>query len=214
MAPASRRSRQVDWARSVRDDQQMGDRVLWTLIGINVVVFVLWSQSRGSLLQDLMARHFLVSVDSIAELRFWTLITAEFSHYEPNHLLFNMLGLYFFGRPVAQALGWKDLLGMYMTGALVASLAHVLYGIVTGDMAPSLGASGAVMAIGVCFAALYPRATLLVSFVFPVPAAVAVGGYLLLDVFGVLGGGGNVAHAAHLGGALVGLVWWYVRTRR
>lgn len=215
MAPASRRRPQhVDWARNLREDRDMAERVLWGLIAVNVVVFVLWSQARGSLLQDVMARHFLVSVDSIAELRFWTLLTAEFSHYDPSHLLFNMLGLYFFGRPVAQALGWRDLLGMYVAGALSSSLAHVLYGIVTGDMAPSLGASGAVMAIGVCFAALFPQATLLVGFVFPLPAAVAVGGYVLLDVLGVIGGGGNVAHAAHLGGAAVGLAWWWVRTRR
>jgi membrane associated rhomboid family serine protease len=72
------------------------------------------------------------------------------------------------------------------------------------------------MAIAVMFAALFPDRTLLLQFFIPVPAAVAVGGYILLDVLGLVGGGslgGNVAHAAHLAGAAYGLAWWWFRVR-
>ncbi len=215
MAPdPRRRARHVDYASYVREQGVMNDRVLWGLIAANVLVFVLWTQARGTVLELLLDQHFLVSVDSIAEYRFWTLLTSEFSHYDPRHLLFNMLGLYFFGRPVAEALGWRDLLGLYVASGVVASLGHVIYGIVTGDQAPALGASGAVSGLGVCFAALFPNTRILVNFIFPMPAPMAVGLFLLLDVLGILGGGGNVAHAAHLAGAATGLAWFWLRGRR
>ena len=77
-----------------------------------------------------------------------------------------------------------------------------------------LGASGAVSAIAVVFACLYPRAWLLLNFFIPVPAALAVGFFFVLDLGGVLNPRGDmVAHAAHLGGALFGFVYWTFSVR-
>ncbi|MEQ1503758.1 MAG: rhomboid family intramembrane serine protease [Myxococcota bacterium] len=207
--------RTVDWGRRVRQDGERSNQVLFGLIAINVLVFLLWTQSAGTILEQVMASQFLVSVESIVHLRVWTLLTAEFSHISPTHLLFNMLGLWVFGREVGQTLGWRDLLNLYLVGAVVASLGHVVFGLVTGDPAPSLGASGAVYAISVVYAAMFPNRTLMINFLIPVPAAVAVAGYILLDLFGAFGmGGGGVAHAAHLGGAAYGLAFWWWRTQR
>jgi len=191
-------------------------RTVWGLITVNVLVFVAW-HALGRAGFDFMAAHFMVSVESVTSLRLWTLLTSAFSHVDAGHLLFNMLALYVFGRPVAEALGARALLHLYVAGALVASLGHVLFGLVGGSPNPALGASGAVMAIAVVFAALFPRATLLVNFFVPLRAPVAVALYVAIDLFGLIGGfggaGGGVAHAAHLGGALYGLVYYLVRSR-
>jgi membrane associated rhomboid family serine protease len=80
--------------------------------------------------------------------------------------------------------------------------------------APALGASGAVSAIAVVFAAMFPRARLYVNFFIPLPAAVAVGLFLLIDLFGVLNPRADmIAHAAHLGGAAYGAVYWLLAVR-
>lgn len=192
-------------------------RTVWALIAASVVVFVLWHSVEG-VGRDFMAQHFLVSVESVFSLRIWTMLTSAFSHVDANHLIFNMLALYVFGRPVGEALGTRALLHLYVAGALVASVGHVVFGLLAGSPNPALGASGAVMCIAVVFAALYPRATLLLFFVIPVPAAVAVLLYILIDMGGAIGGllggvGTGIAHAAHLGGALYGLGYYLVVLR-
>lgn len=205
----------VDWGRWVKRDEERAQQLLIGLIVINVLVFVAWSQSRGSILAGLMQQHFLVSVESIAHFRIWTLLTSEFSHYSATHLLFNLLGLWVFGRDVGRMLGSRAVLHLYLAGAIAASVGHVLYGVVTGDPSPALGASGAVMAFAVVFAAMFPNRTLMINFFIPVPAGIAVGIYILLDVAGAFGiGGGGVANAAHLGGAAYGLAYWYLRVKR
>ncbi|HHO53684.1 MAG TPA: rhomboid family intramembrane serine protease, partial [Deltaproteobacteria bacterium] len=97
---------------------------------------------------------------------------------------------------------------------IMASAGHVIYSLITQDPTPALGASGSVMALAVLFGAMFPNRTLLLNFFIPVPAALAVAGFILLDIMGAVSGGSQVAHAAHLGGAAYGLAYWYLRIRR
>jgi membrane associated rhomboid family serine protease len=183
------------------------------LVALNVAVFALWhTLGRSDAGEAFMARQFLVSVESVR--RPWTLVLAELSHLDPAHLLFNMVALWSFGRVVEAALGGRRLFSLYLVGGAIASLGHVLYGLVMDTSAPALGASGAVSAIAVVFAAMFPRARLYVNFLIPLPAAVAVGLFLLIDLFGVLNPRGDmIAHAAHLGGAAYGAIYWLVAVR-
>jgi membrane associated rhomboid family serine protease len=181
-------------------------RALLGLIAANVAVFALWVL--GGRHNAFLSANFLVSDDRVLTGRVWTLLTSEFSHTDPMHLLFNMLALWVFGRDVEQVIGSARFIGLYLAGAVAASVAHVVWNLIGAHGVPALGASGAVMAIAVVFGGLFPTRTLMVNFFVPVPAAIAVGIYVLLDVAGVIGGGGATAHAAHLGGAAVGLAYW------
>lgn len=183
------------------------------LVALNVAVFALWHTfGRSDAGEAFMAEHFLVSVESLR--RPWTLLLAEVSHIDAAHLLFNMVALWSFGRVVEVALGGRRLLSLYLVGGVIASLGHVLYGLVMDTRSPALGASGAVSAIAVVFAAMFPRARLYLNFFIPLPAAVAVGIFLLIDLFGVLNPRADmIAHAAHLGGAAYGAVYWLVAVR-
>ncbi|MFD0793177.1 rhomboid family intramembrane serine protease [Mucilaginibacter litoreus] len=74
---------------------------------------------------------------------------------------------------------------------------------------PMLGASGAIFGILVGFAMLFPNLEMLVMFIpVPIKAKYVVIGYIAIELFSGVGrfGGDNVAHFAHLGGALFGFL--------
>lgn len=88
-----------------------------------------------------------------------------------------------------------------------------------GFMAPAVGASGAIMGIMAAFAYLFPNTQLyIMPFPFPVKAKWAVLGFAAIDLFGGVAkiSGDNIAHFAHLGGALTGflLVLYWNKTNR
>lgn len=183
-------------------------RVLWGLIGVNVAVFVLWHLLVGNPLHAMLQGNLLVAQGTVLS-RPWTLLTYAFTHYDTSHLLFNMFGLYIFGRPVLERYGTRDLLVLYAGGALLGAIAHVV-----GTPVPALGASASVMAVTVAYAATFPNRQLLLWFFLPVPAWLAAAGFIALDVMGAVGPGDGIAHAAHLGGAVFGMGWWMWRTQR
>jgi len=192
-------------------------RVLWWLIGINVGVYALWNLvGPDPAWGELLAAHLLVSSEAVLSGRVWTLITSTFSHIDPTHLLFNMLALWVFGSDVCRLVGSRRFVYLYLVGGLLASVAHVVFSVLAADPTPALGASGSVMAVAAVFAALYPKRMLMVNFLIPVPAALAVGLYAVADVAGLIGQGSGIAHAAHLGGAAYGLGYWWlvIRPRR
>jgi len=192
--------------------------VVWWLLGINVAVYIAWQmairQGPDSGAVQFMSAQFLVSTEAMVHGRVWTLITSTFSHIAPMHLFVNMLALWVFGRDVAKVTKIFGFVQLYLVGGLIASLGHVAFSLISGQLNPALGASGSVMAIAVVYAALFPKRILLLNFFIPVPAALAVGVFILLDLAGVFGGvNPGVAHAAHLGGALYGLIYWAIRVR-
>ncbi len=209
---------EVDWARHVRDDTERADQVLWILVGLNVLVFVGWQVAYGSLgdtvFPGLMSAHFLASAESVLNLRLWTVVTANFSHIDLWHLVFNMIGLGVFGREVARAVGSGALLNLYLVGGVIAMLGHAAFNLVAGVPSPALGASGSVMALAVVYGAMFPDRTLLINFFIPIPARIAVGLFIAFDLVGLFSNGSVVAHAAHLGGAAYGLAYWWLRIRR
>ena len=89
-----------------------------------------------------------------------------------------------------------------------------------GAVAPALGASGAIMGVMAAFAYTFPNTELYMMFIpIPVKAKYAVAGLILLDLFGGVArvSGDNIAHFAHLGGAITGFIIvliWNKKNRR
>jgi membrane associated rhomboid family serine protease len=85
---------------------------------------------------------------------------------------------------------------------------------------PTLGASGAVFGVLVAFGYTFPNTEMfIIPIPFPVKAKYLVGGYILIELFTGFQNrpGDNVAHFAHLGGALVGfllVVYWNKTNKR
>jgi len=144
------------------------------------------------------------------------IITYMFTHYDVGHIFFNMLSLFFLGPMVKMALGSKRFFGLYMISGLVGLAAHFLVWYLpylTGqtDIAPLfsvLGASGAVFGVTIAFATLFPDKELMLMFP-PIPIKAWIMALILVGIGlyqGLSGSGGNIAHFAHLGGALAGFV--------
>lgn len=187
--------------------------VTWVVVGLNTIVFVLWQV--GAVLAPLgllMERNFLVSLDGVLDGAPWTLVTSAFSQFSLLHYLTNMLTLVMFGRDVERVVGSWSAAHLYLVGGFVASLGHLVYSAVTFDPTPALGASGAVMSVLVVSTVLFPWRLVVVLFL-PMPQAMFLVLYLLSDLFGLFGGSAGIAHAAHLGGAVWGLLY-VVRRRR
>jgi len=141
----------------------------------------------------------------------WTLVTYMFLHAGLWHILFNMLGLFFFGPRLEQRLGGQHFLGLYfasgITGA-VLSIVNALVNPVVSPFTPIVGASGAVFGVLLGFARYWPREQIYIWGVVPVQARVLVAVMTGLALFGGFGGmQGGVAHFAHLGGFLGGYLY-------
>ena len=166
----------------------------------------------------------LWSLDS-GNFKAWQLITYMFMHQALDalgqisfsHILFNMFALWMFGGILENVWGGKRFLTFYMICGVFAGLTQLL---VQSGFDYAVGASGAIMGIMAAFVYLFPNTELFIMFIpIPVKAKYVIPGFMLLDLFGSFAPrqGDNVAHWAHLGGALAGLVlviFWNRKSRR
>lgn len=181
---------------------------LFGLALVNLGVYVAW-QMGGAPNYAWMSDNFLVSAESVVNGRLWTLFTTMFSHTDPTHLLFNLLALWVFGSSVEQVMGPVKFALLYLLGGLAGSIGFVTWCVVTGSNSAALGASGAVMAVAAVYGMWFPRRTLMINFIIPMPAWLAVVLFIGMDLYGMFGGsamGQPVAYSAHLGGALFGFL--------
>jgi membrane associated rhomboid family serine protease len=183
-----------------------------TLILINVVVFILQLATREGR-HDPLTRWFSIDTAAILHGEVWRLLTGAFLHsYGWQHIVFNMLALWWAGSEVEAIYGPREFLAFYLTSAIMASLAYVGWNVLSdpeGPWPPAVGASGAVTAALMVFALHYPNRTIYIFGIFPMPALAMVCIYVILDAFGLLGGRGeNIAFAAHLGGAAFGFLYY------
>jgi membrane associated rhomboid family serine protease len=182
-----------------------------TLIFINVIVFILQLASSHRGVDGRITDWFQIDTQAILHGEVWRLLTGAFLHSrEWQHIVFNMLILWWAGSEVEGIYGPREFLAFYLTAAVVASAAFVGWDVFFGaGQAKALGASGAVTATLVLFALHYPNRTVLLFFIVPVPVLVLVILYVAFDALNLLGGSREpIAFAAHLGGAAFGFLYY------
>ena len=129
----------------------------------------------------------------------WTLITYMFTQADFWHLATNMLTLYFFGSFLNRVAGPRNFLLIYFGGGIIGGLFVLLF---SSPYIPTIGASGAVFALGGALAIVAPKVSV---FIFPIPVpmplwvAVAIGFLILLPL-------SFVSWQGHLGGLVFGLL--------
>ena len=134
----------------------------------------------------------------------WTPITYMFVHGDVFHLLFNMLGLFFFGPVLEERWGSNTFLRFYLLcglgGIVLSSLLAFL-----DPFGAIIGASAAIYGIMVAFAYYWPDNPIYIWGIFPVKAKWLVIFLVGMSLFfSVAGSRSGTANLAHLGGALVG----------
>lgn len=139
----------------------------------------------------------------------WGLVTSIFTHEQFGHLLFNMLFLYFSGRFFEQYFSRKKLWLTYLFGGIAGGileiLANNLFPALQGTNVVILGASGSIMAIFTALAFYQPNLQVSLFGVFPIRIYFLALFFLFKDLIN-LGTDDQIAHFAHLGGALFGLL--------
>ena len=137
------------------------------------------------------------------------IVTYMFLHGGLSHLFFNMFAVFMFGRTLEMVWGPKRFLIYYMLTGIGAGLTQLLVCHLTGSFYPTVGASGAVFGILVAFGMMFPNSELfIIPFPFPIKAKWFVIGYGLLELgLGISNNAAdNVAHFAHLGGLITGVI--------
>jgi len=151
----------------------------------------------------------------------WQIVTYGFLH-DPNnlmHIFFNMFGLWMFGRDIERLMGPKRFLIYYLTCVVGAAVVQLVVAATTGDIYPTLGASGGVFGVLLAFGLAFPNRMVMLLFPpIPMRAKYFVLFYGLIELFmGVTGAASGIAHLAHLGGMLFGFLllrYWSNRNRR
>ncbi|GHT45992.1 rhomboid family intramembrane serine protease [Bacteroidia bacterium] len=184
-------------------------------------------------LSSMFGLHYVQARD----FHWYQLATSMFVQEEFMHLFFNMFALYMFGRIVEETWGGRHFLFYYMVCGIGAGLTQELVAycqipsymdflspgtpiqFLYDRLPVTIGASGAVFGVLLAFGMLYPNMPLYLMFVpVPVKAKYVIIGYGVLElIFGMQNSPtDNVAHFAHLGGMLFGLLlilYWRRRSR-
>lgn len=140
---------------------------------------------------------------------YYRFLTAGFVHGGGAHLAFNMITLYFFGPQLERILGPAAFLVLYFGSELTAHGLTFLYHRTDPHYA-AVGASGAISGVLFAFCLYAPLRMLGVMMVIPMPAIVFAVLYVVISVYAIgntePGAPGGIAHEAHLGGALGGVI--------
>ena len=179
------------------------------IILANVVVFLLEFTGRT------VIREFALIPPEAAAGRWWTLVTYMFLHSTGSlyHIIFNMLGLMWFGSPVERHIGSHEFLSLYFVSGVGAGLFAMVLSIDTP--VAIIGASGALFAVMVTYATLYPDSVIYAFWFVPLRAPVAVLVFAGIAVLGTMTGyAPGVSHLTHLGGLIAGLLYVWLRIGR
>ena len=188
------------------------DNVVFVLIGLNLLVYLPIFFFRNA---QVIAYLSMIPMAIIDRGWVWQFITYMFVH-DPrsiSHILFNMFALFIFGRQVEHYMGSKEfLLYYFVTGILAGIFSFLVYWLTGYWMTILMGASGAIFAVQLAFAVLFPNSVIYIWGILPLRAPVMVLGFTALEViFMVTGLGGNVAHITHLAGFAFGWLYFIVR---
>ena len=201
--------------------------VVKNLLIINVLLFLAtFTLNRFHIdLTNILGLHFFKASD----FRLYQLVTYMFMHGNFEHLFFNMFALWMFGSTLENIWGSKRFLLFYMVCGLGAGLCQevvqyieyttslVNYGTVNmgGHIVPmsaylnlmnTVGASGAIYGLLLAFGMMFPNEYVYLYFLVPIRTKWFIIGMVVIELVSGFYGGGNIAHFAHLGGMLFGLI--------
>ncbi|MEQ1553160.1 MAG: rhomboid family intramembrane serine protease [Ferruginibacter sp.] len=210
--------------------------IVLNLIIANVLAFlaqmVLGGTDNVNNITNLFALHHYKS----EYFKIWQLLTHMFMHGGFMHLLFNMFALYMFGSTIEKIWGPKRFLFFYIAcgiGAAIMQMGSYAYDYSNIDKMAlgiedytkyqqilsanfTVGASGAIMGVIAAFGYLFPNTEMIIMPIpIPIKAKWAVLGFIAIDLFSGIAGrpGDNVAHFAHVGGAITGFLIVYFQNK-
>ena len=186
--------------------------VYW-LIGINVLIYAAGRFLGRNFWIFFMETLSMIPYRIVHDKWFWTFATYMFMHGNFQHIFFNMLGLFIFGLHVERQMGSKEfLLYYFVTGTLAGIFSFAAYYYTRNYYVALIGASGALFAVELAYAVLFPDSIIYIWGIIPLRAPIMVLGYTALElIFSITGRNNGVAHLTHLAG--FGFGWLYFLLR-
>jgi len=193
------------------------------LIALNFAAFLgeLWLEARTNFPLE---RYGALSLNGLRHGYIWQLLSFQFLHGGWIHLLLNCWAIFVFGPPLESALGKSRVAILYLLSGVFGGALQVVASIWNYPRfgGPVVGASAGVFGLVAAFTSLFPdaRMTLLLFFVIPVrmTANRMLTVAAVITAIGIMFPnrllGAHVAHAAHLGGLITGLIMVRVFLRR
>ncbi|MFO1513239.1 MAG: rhomboid family intramembrane serine protease [Verrucomicrobiota bacterium] len=137
----------------------------------------------------------------------WQLLTYQFLHGGPGHLIFNLLALWSFGRVVEHRLGVSRFLAMYFLTGIIGGLFQTILAFLVPDQHGGFlcGASAGICGVMAVFCLMEPEVKICPLFMKARYALLVFIGVAV--VFTIVPMGPRISHAAHLGGLLGGVAW-------
>ena len=130
-----------------------------------------------------------------------------FLHADLNHIFFNMFVLLMLGQTLERRIGSKKFLTLFIVSGIIGNVGYLTTAYISNNtFVPAIGASGAVYGVVGALAILYPRMPVLIYGIIPMPMIVTAFLYVMIDFFGLFMPTG-VAHGAHIGGMIVGIIF-------
>lgn len=147
--------------------------------------------------------------------RIWQPLTYMFMHAGLDHIFLNMFALWMFGYVLENYWGTKRFVAYYLVCGIGAAITHMAMSLLFKmPLVPTVGASGAVYGILLAFGMMFPNERIYLYFLMPIKAKWFVIGYAAIELFEGFFRADNVAHFAHLGGMLFGLILILLWRRR
>jgi membrane associated rhomboid family serine protease len=195
-----------------------------TLLLVNIAVF-LAQLALNQFSRFPVEDYFALSLAGLKHGYVWQLLTYQFMHAGPLHLLFNCWAIYVFGQEAELALGRKSFLTLYFASGILGGAVQALAGLALGGQmaAPTVGASAAAFGLVAAYAVLFPDRLILLFFFIPLRAKYLLWLSVVVAAIGIARPGDGIAHAAHLGGLATGFAfvrfaihwsWRWPRLRR
>lgn len=175
----------------------------FTLLALICIVSLIGLLAAPQLIRHALFRPYWL----VRRSEYLTLILSGFVHADLGHLLFNAITFYSFGPLLERRIGTTTFLELYFAGLLLGNLGTYIWHR-TDPQYSCLGASGAILAVMFASIIYFPQQRLfIIPIPLPIPAPLFAIGYLVYTSYSARQQRGNVNHAAHLGGALAGLVF-------
>ncbi len=182
--------------------------ITFYLIGINIFIYFITTIIPGSkgylALNPITFLHYKF---------YWTPITYMFTHGGMSHIIFNMIGLFFFAPRLEQRMGsWEFLVFYLITGVLSGICSLLIYALSGLNSVYLIGASGAVFAVLLAFAVYFPNSIVYLFFVIPLRTKYMVLLFTAIELFQeIFGINGNIGHISHLAGFAFAFLYFIIR---
>jgi membrane associated rhomboid family serine protease len=188
------------------------------LMIIHVIVLIIQKFADIILPAHMLEYIFGISYNGLfVNLWIWQPFTYMFLHGGLIHIIFNLIGLWMFAGELEIEWGRKKFIKYYILSGIGAGLFISLMNYIAyksyGSTNVTIGASGAIYAILLAYAMLWPNREVLLYFILPIKIKYLVLAFGLIEFFGTLstaaGDGGNISHIGHLGGIITGFFLVY-----